>query len=212
VAHKISCLKTLFNRINTHCSTPDAKKNEERQLYNIFRANGYPNNFVRRYIKQTNPRQQPRSLQNDDKSKWRSIPYINTVSEATARILAPYGIKVAHKPTSTLRGQLMKPKTPLEASEKSAVVYRINCKKCVTNYVGETGKRLGTRLHEHECAIRRQEGSSQLWMHMVEADHQFNFPEANVIAQGGHKGIRLMNEAWFSESASINRRIDLHLA
>ena len=31
--HKISCIKTLFNRIDTHCNTEQAKQTERRYLY-----------------------------------------------------------------------------------------------------------------------------------------------------------------------------------
>lgn len=48
-------------------------------------------------------------------------------------------------------------------------------------------------------------------MQMVEVNHEFYFFKANSIAQVSSKGIRLMMDAWISESASIDRLIDLHL-
>lgn len=137
VGHKISCLKTLFSRINTQSRIPESKKIEERKLYNVFHTDLAPN-FVRRYIQQTTWRQQPLSLRNGKKHKWRPISYISTVSEETARILATNIIKVTHKPISTLRSQQMKPKTSPELSEKSAV--DIDCKNGPANYVGEIRK------------------------------------------------------------------------
>lgn len=64
----------------------------------------------------------------------------------------------------------MKLKTTLEESEKSAIVYKFSCKSSPAHYIGETEKKLATKLHVHECAIRRQE-----------ADYRFNFPEVTVI-------------------------------
>ncbi len=61
--------------------------------------------------------------------KWHTIPYIRTVSEGTGRMLAKYGIGVAHKPTKTLRNQLMLSKDPLKDEKKSGVVYRVNCEE-----------------------------------------------------------------------------------
>lgn len=118
----------------------------------------------------------PESKRNDTKPKRHYIPYINTVIEAMAWILSP-------KPSSRLRDQLMNTKTPLEESGKSAVVYRINCNDCSANYIEGTGKRLGTRLHEHKCANKRNEGGSQFWMRMVEANHQFDFSKAFAIVE-----------------------------
>ena len=37
--HKVSCIKTLFNRVETHCSTKHAKTQERKYLYSIFTKN-----------------------------------------------------------------------------------------------------------------------------------------------------------------------------
>ena len=34
--HKISCMRTLFNRINTHCNTEHAMTEERKYLYSTF--------------------------------------------------------------------------------------------------------------------------------------------------------------------------------
>ena len=55
--HKISCIKTLFNRIDTHCSTEESKRDERKHLYSTFHKNGYPLDFVNKVLshrKQTN--------------------------------------------------------------------------------------------------------------------------------------------------------------
>ena len=43
---KVSCLKTLLNRIDTHCSTTESKKKELDYLYDTFRKNNYPKHFI----------------------------------------------------------------------------------------------------------------------------------------------------------------------
>ena len=37
--HKISCIKTLFNRIDTHCNAEQAKQAERKYLYSTFIKN-----------------------------------------------------------------------------------------------------------------------------------------------------------------------------
>ncbi|BHF79612.1 hypothetical protein SprV_0702273300 [Sparganum proliferum] len=49
----------------------------------------------------------------------------------------------------------MQPKDPLSPAETSAVIYKINCNEGDSNYVGETGRKLQTRLQEHKSATRR---------------------------------------------------------
>lgn len=53
MADKIICLKSLFSRISTQCSSPNSKK---RKLYNIFQANECAINFMRRYTQDQNSR------------------------------------------------------------------------------------------------------------------------------------------------------------
>ena len=38
-AHKISCVKTLFKRIDTHCNTEQTKPKERNYVNNTFRKN-----------------------------------------------------------------------------------------------------------------------------------------------------------------------------
>ena len=55
--HKISCIKTLFNRIDTHCNTDQSKQEERKYLYSTFYKNYYPTHFINKVLsckKQTN--------------------------------------------------------------------------------------------------------------------------------------------------------------
>ncbi len=51
--HKISCIKTLFNRINTHCNTEHAKVEERKYLYSTFAKNNYPRAFTNKILTKT---------------------------------------------------------------------------------------------------------------------------------------------------------------
>ena len=45
--HKISCIRSLFNRIDTHCNTEQAKQTERKYLFSTFMKNNYPRKFTR---------------------------------------------------------------------------------------------------------------------------------------------------------------------
>nr|VZI15781.1 unnamed protein product [Spirometra erinaceieuropaei] len=167
-------------------------------------VNGYPRSFIRECRREFN-RERP----NDEKPKfWLAIPYMRNVSEATERILSPFGIGVAQKPESTIRQQIMRPKDQLPATEQSAVVYSIPCQDCSARYVGETGKRFCTRLHEHQLAVNREDKLSLVYGH-IQQKHSFAFGEASVIGRASDKMARLVLESWSSVD-TINRAIDLH--
>ncbi|BHF60089.1 hypothetical protein SprV_0100305000 [Sparganum proliferum] len=208
VGHKRSCVRTLFQRAQTHCSDDDGRRKKEvKYLRALFEANGYPKSFIRKCLRKSHS-----GRSKEEKPKfWLSIPYVKNVSEATSRILKPFGVGVAHKPASTIRQQIMRPKDPLPVTEQSAVVYSIPCQDCDARYVGETGKRLGTRLHEHQLAINRKDKLSLVYGHTLERNHNFAFEKARVVGRANDKMARLMLESW-SSSGTLNRAIDLHPA
>ncbi len=59
--------------------------------------------------------------------RWSVIPYTQTASEGTGRMLAKCRNRVAHNPTKTLRRQLVQPKDTLKDDEKLDAMYRLNC-------------------------------------------------------------------------------------
>ncbi|BHF57092.1 hypothetical protein SprV_0100003300 [Sparganum proliferum] len=203
--HKRSCVRTLYRRVETHCSTPAAKLDEIKLLQELFRANGYPRTFVERSRKQ--PRK--RSEEPSQPKSWRSIPYMKGVSEAVARSLAPLGIGVAHRPDSTIRRQVMRPKDPIPKQEMSAIVYRLQCSCGMCNYVGETGRRLQTRMHEHKLAVRRLDPKSEVATHAAQMGHVFDFDAVEIVGRGDDHTARQVQEAWMSTDCSVNRHINL---
>ncbi|BHF65378.1 hypothetical protein SprV_0200838800 [Sparganum proliferum] len=203
--HKRNCVRTLYRRVETHCSTPAAKLDEIKLLRELFRANGYPRAFVERSRRQPKKRNEEHNQPNS----WRSIPYIKGVSEAVARSLAPLGIGVAHMPDSTIRRQVMRPKDPIPKQELSAVVYRLQCSCGRCNYVGETGRRLQTRMHEHKLAVRRLDPKSEVATHAAQMGHIFNFDAVEIVGRGGDHTTRQVQEVWMSTDRSVNRHINL---
>nr|VZI29293.1 unnamed protein product [Spirometra erinaceieuropaei] len=203
--HKRSCVRTLYRRVETHCSTPAAKLNEIKLLRELFRANGYPRAFIERSRRQPKKRNEEHSQPNS----WRSIPYIKGVSEVVDRTLAPLGIGVAHRPDSTIRRQVMRPKDPIPKQEMSAVVYRLQCSCGSCDYVGKTGRRLQTRMHEHKLAVRRLDPKSEVATHAAQMGNIFNFDAVEIVGRGGDLTARQVQEAWMSTDRSVNRHINL---
>nr|VZH93138.1 unnamed protein product [Spirometra erinaceieuropaei] len=49
ISHKRSCVRTPCQSVETHCSGPEDKTAELQYLRRVFKANGYPRNYVNRY-------------------------------------------------------------------------------------------------------------------------------------------------------------------
>nr|VZI09929.1 unnamed protein product [Spirometra erinaceieuropaei] len=172
----------------------------------VFKANGYPRNFVDRGIRKMDER--PNST---DTKVWRALPYVKNVSEAVGRLLAPLGVGVALRSEATIRRLIMKPKDPLPRLETSGVVYRIWCSYGQSNYGGETGRQPRTRTTEHAAAVWRNDASSQVAAHSTRSGHSFKFDEAEIIARDDNRVSRDLLESWFTDPQSINKCSDLSL-
>nr|VZI37250.1 unnamed protein product [Spirometra erinaceieuropaei] len=204
ISHKCSCVRTLYRRVETHCSEPEDKIAELQYLRRVFKANGYPRNFVDRCIRKRDER--PNRM---DTKSWWALPYVKNVSEAVGRLLAPLGVGVAHRPEATIRRLIMKAKDPLPRLETSGVVYRIWCSCGQSNYVGETGRQLRTRMAEHATAVHRNDASSQVAAHSTRPGHTFKFDESEILARGDNRVSRELLESWFTGPQSINKCNDL---
>nr|VZI11378.1 unnamed protein product [Spirometra erinaceieuropaei] len=157
ISHKRSCVRTLYRHVEKHCIEPEDKIAELQYLRWVFKANGFPRNFVNRCIHKRDERPN-----RTDTKAWRTLPYLKNVSGVVVCLLAPLGFGVAHRPEATIRRQVLKPKDPLPRQETSGVVYRIWCSCGQSNYVGETGGQLQTRMAEHAAEVRRKDASSQV--------------------------------------------------
>ncbi|BHF83072.1 hypothetical protein SprV_0802621300 [Sparganum proliferum] len=200
ISHKRSCVRTLFRRVETHCSEPEDKIAELQYLRRVFKANGYQHSFVNRCIRKRDERHN-----RTDTKSWRALPNVKNVSEAVGRLLEPLGVGVAHRPVATIRRQLMKPKNPLPRLETSGVVYRIWCSYGQSNHVGETGRQLRTRMAEHAAAVQRNDASSQVAAHSTRSGHTFKFDEAEILAKDDNRVSRELLESWFTVLQSINK-------
>ncbi|XP_072430928.1 uncharacterized protein [Chiloscyllium punctatum] len=166
--HKRSCIRTLFPQATTHCSTDELRKTEENRLYNVFKKNGYSKNTVHRFFKN-----KPRQADQTQPETLTTLPYIKEVSKMTTRLLRPLGILVAHKPTNTLKQKLTNLKDPVQPKDKTNVIYKIPCKDCHKHYVGQTGRKLATRIHEHQLATKRHDPLSLIALHTDEKKTPF---------------------------------------
>ncbi|VDL90822.1 unnamed protein product [Schistocephalus solidus] len=111
-----------------------------------------------------------------------------------------------------MHSKVMRIKDRLNPNEQSEVVYRIPGQKFAYNYTGQTGRMLGSRIHEHRLAVRWGDSLSQVAAHTYETGHEFNFAATKIIAHAGCKTSRELIEAWASDENSVTRFIDLALA
>ena len=162
-SHKATTIKTLTRRAQLVCDTTDSLSDENKYLDRVFYKNNYNADFVRRNAHRTT--ETTETNKNPTPVTTATIPYIKGTSETIARILQPYNIRVAHKPTTTLRHLLTNVKDRDEPNNRQGAVYKIKCSDCQASYIGETGRNLNMRLTEHKRATRNGDVNNHISEH-----------------------------------------------
>jgi len=83
------------------------------------------------------------------------LAYVEGTSERIAVVMRKHQVPVAMRPVKTLKSLLVHPKDEQEKQEITECVYKIPCASCDKCYIGETGRKFGTRLKEHKTRRRR---------------------------------------------------------
>ena len=109
------------------------------------------------------------------------LPYTEGVSEDVGRVCRKFGMKVVFRSGHSLRSMLTKVKDPLMMEKQAKVVYCIPC-SCGEAYIGETVRRLETRVKEHRDAC--QKGAlkkSALAEHASKNHHPIKWEDVSVV-------------------------------
>ena len=85
-----------------------------------------------------------------------------------------------------------------------------NCNDCTRSYMGETSKKVKTRLTEHENAIKRHDPRSIPANHADEQGHSFHISNTKISGHAKSRHAREFLEAWHSiQPFTIIRHIDI---
>ena len=219
--HKLGVVRTLLDRCRELVTEEDDKKKEEEHVEQALRACGYPQWALTRTKKQMAERggggaaKKPKERSLADRLKDRGqvcIPYVSGTSEALARVFKRHHVQTVMKPYQKLRQALVHPKDKRPLEDTVDAVYRVPCKQCPKAYIGETGRRLGTRLSEHKRAVQKVENvtftrsqrqvaaetvnySSALADHASQNNHVIDWDETTIATREQYRETRWIREA-----------------
>ena len=204
-SHKATTIRTLTRRAQLVCDTPDSLRDENRYLERVFHKNNYNADFIKRNIYR--PTEADATNRSPTPLATVTIPYIKGTSETISRILQPYNIRVAHKPTTTLRQLLTNVKDRDEPNNRQGAVYKIKCSDCQASYIGETGRNLNTRLTEHKRATRNGDANNHIAVHHQLTNHNIDWDSAQCLTYSTNYFQRLTLESWYTnlEQTPLNR-------
>ena len=99
-------------------------------------------------------------------------------------------------------------KDPLPPEKRSGVVYQIPC-SCGKVYIGETVRRLETRMKEHQDACRKGlTERSAVAEHAWDQQHQIEWKEAMIVDQARGSKELLVKEALHIQMTPSEERIN----
>ena len=149
-------VKSLFDRARRVVTGEDNLEKEYSHLNEVFKSNGYPDDFIAHSSKSHEHHHTVNSIspvsaeeEKEKRVKTVVIPYTKGFSEDTRRVCRRYDIRVSFKVGPTLGSWLTRVKDVLPVGMQSKVAYEIPC-SCGKTYIGETVRRLETRIHEHQ--------------------------------------------------------------
>ena len=161
------------------------------KCYHVLRFKPIPEvapiEFVSMFFKWVDP--------SDTHKGFACLPYISGLTEPLTRLLRKNEIRVVNKPFKTLQQEFPSPKFRQPSHLQSNVVYKIPCKDCPWNYIGETGRCFQTRKKEHQRNLKNYAKGSNVANHAWQNNHSIDFDNACVIDKGNYR-VRKTLESW----------------
>ncbi|XP_018361974.1 PREDICTED: uncharacterized protein LOC108760480 [Trachymyrmex cornetzi] len=143
-----------------------------------------------------------RTLRQTDKPKtdtstssWFTIPFLPCVYKKFKNIIKNLDVKLSFFSLNKMDGIIKAQKDVLPHESRKNVVYKINCKDCNASYVGQTSRKLKTRINEHKNDINRKNGNmSVISEHRLQFQHEFDWSNTEILDDERYYGKRMVSE------------------
>ena len=182
---KVSTVKTLARRAKLVCTEGTDLKEELEYIEKTMQLTEFQKVIVKKAIHETLRKNKPSKKKNED-DEYASRMYMlyeNGISENIARIGNKLNVKLVHTKGKSLKNLFVRNRTTsLEKHKQSEVVYRVTRGDCGSQYVGETGRSLETRMVEHrqdaEGEVEKMSGLSE---YLRQTMHKANFDDVEIL-------------------------------
>jgi len=224
VSQKKSIIYGLIDRIIL-LSHPKFQEENIRTVINILIDNCFPLPFIFntinrriRTLANTNHIDKKEKVQGSqefkNKKNFFTIPYVRSISESFLPLAKKYGYEIAYSVPNTLNRFIKRGKDKIEPAMQNGVVYKINCRDCNSSYVGQTKRKLGTRLKEHRLDMNKKNGILSVISNLkLENNHEMNWNGAQILDIEPSFTKRIVSEMIHikKQSKSLNKQSDTDL-
>jgi len=184
-------------------SHPKYQEKNLKYIIETFINNNYPLQFIfetihmrlKSLIKKRTKKQNSESSDEMKRTSWFLIPYIKKVSEKFKNIAQGIESKLSYFSLNKLDRIIKSQKDSLPLSCNKNVVYKLSCKDCDSTYVGQTKRKLNTRVTEHKRDINKKNGKlSVISEHRLKNNHEFDWDNPMVLDRDKFYYRRLISE------------------
>ncbi|XP_054709465.1 uncharacterized protein LOC129219166 [Uloborus diversus] len=159
---------------------PTAIEKELSHLTNVFQANGFSKQEIKRAFHPKVERQPP---EEEPAKSTAYLPYVEDVTERIERLLSEHHIKTvfkaypSHQRLSTISERCERPLS-------AAGVYKILC-SCGSAYIGTTKRSVNTRMKEHQrnCRLGHTEKSAVAVHIFSDGTYDIKFKETKTLSR-----------------------------
>jgi len=199
-------------------SHPKYHEKNLKFIIETFISNNYPLQFIFNVIhmrlksllnKQT--KKQITNNTNEEKKSWFVIPYIKKVTDTFKHITNRLKTKLAFFSLNKLGRIIKAQKDTLLTKNNKNVVYKLSCKNCDATYVGQTKRKLNTRITEHKNDINKKtDNHSVITEHRIDKNHEFDWDNPKILDREKYYYKRLVSEMINikSQKNSLNMQTD----
>jgi len=158
-------------------------------IIETFIKNNYPLQFIfdtiterLKLLFKKRTKKQKDNVTEETKRKWFLIPFINQFTDKFNNIAHLIERKLAYFSLNKWERIVKAQKDRLPVGYKKGVVYKLSCKDCDSTYVGQTKRKLQTRVTEHKNDIKKKTGNlSVISEHRLEKNHDFDWENPVVL-------------------------------
>jgi hypothetical protein len=194
---------TAFARRVFTLSHPQFHQSNKVKITEVLTKNNYPvkkiNEIINKAQNSTTNLIRPENS-SEETPIYSSLHYAPNISNFIKKTLSSdnnikFAFKTPNQVKSTIYSNL---KSKIEPADRSGIVYKIDCLGCDQSYIGETSKKLSTRVGQHQGDYKRRlvpGPKTGLIKHTLETHHTFNFNNATILDRENNVKKRRLLEA-----------------
>ncbi|KYN35716.1 hypothetical protein ALC56_09916, partial [Trachymyrmex septentrionalis] len=131
-----------------------------------------------------------------ESTSWLTVPFIPSHTEKFRTLRKNKGdIRIAFHSPNKMNKYIRVQKDTCPRTSKNNVVYKILCNDCDASYVGQTGRKLKTRIAEHRNHIRYKTSTrSVITEHRLLHNHDFQWDDVQILDEEPSYRKRLISE------------------